>query len=136
MIVPADEATSRGWSAVSVLLIDEAARVSDAVYHTVRPMLAVSRGRIVLLSTPNGARGFFWQTFTGTDPDWLRVEVSAEHCPRISPAWLARERERIGRYWYEQEYQCRFVDAEGSLYRSADIAAAVDDSLPPLFGAA
>ena len=39
-------------SGVTLLVIDEAARVPDALYFSVRPMLAVSRGRLVALSTP------------------------------------------------------------------------------------
>src|SRR5580658_6813344 len=39
--LPGTEATVRGFSAVSLLLIDEAARVEDAVYKSLRPMLAV-----------------------------------------------------------------------------------------------
>ena len=34
----------RGFSAVSLLLIDEAARVSDAIYQALQPMLAVGTG--------------------------------------------------------------------------------------------
>ena len=39
--LPGKEATVRGFSAVSLLLIDEAARVEDAMYKALRPMLAV-----------------------------------------------------------------------------------------------
>ena len=49
----------RGFSAVSLLMIDEAARVDDAVYKALRPMLAVGNGDLWLMSTPLGRRGFF-----------------------------------------------------------------------------
>ncbi len=57
--LPGKEATIRGFSAVDLLVVDEASRVPDDLYAAVRPMLAVSGGRIVLLSTPFGQRGFF-----------------------------------------------------------------------------
>ena len=57
-----DEASIRGYSGVRLLLIDEASRVSDALYIALRPMLAVSSGSIILLSTPFGKRGFFYLT--------------------------------------------------------------------------
>ncbi len=57
--LPGKESTVRGFSGVSLLLVDEASRVHDALYQAVRPMLAVSGGRIILLSTPFGKRGFF-----------------------------------------------------------------------------
>src|SRR4051812_245616 len=42
--LPGTEGTVRGFSGVALLIIDEAARVADALYGAVRPMLAVSRG--------------------------------------------------------------------------------------------
>jgi len=52
--LPGSEATIRGFSAVSLLLVDEAARVSDDLYKAIRPMLAVSAGELWLMSTPFG----------------------------------------------------------------------------------
>jgi phage terminase large subunit-like protein len=59
--LPGREKTIRGFSRVSLLIVDEAARVGDDSYFSVRPMLAVSQGRLILLSTPCGRRGFFLQ---------------------------------------------------------------------------
>ena len=59
--LPGKEMTVRGFSAVSLLIVDEASRVSDDLYRAVRPMLAVSGGRVVLLSSPFGKRGFFFE---------------------------------------------------------------------------
>jgi hypothetical protein len=61
--LPAGEETIRGFSAVSLLVIDEAARVSDDLYFAVRPMLATSGGSLVALSTPLGQRGFFFEAW-------------------------------------------------------------------------
>lgn len=52
--LPGKEETIRGFSGVALLIVDEAARVPDALYQAVRPMLAVSGGQIILLSTPFG----------------------------------------------------------------------------------
>jgi Helicase len=52
------EDTIRGYSGVQLLVVDEAARVPDTLYYAIRPMLAVSGGRLVCLSTPFGKRGF------------------------------------------------------------------------------
>ena len=61
--LPGNEATIRGFSAVSLLLVDEAARVSDELYLAIRPMLAVSGGALWLMSTPYGKRGFFYEAW-------------------------------------------------------------------------
>ena len=44
--------------------------------------------------------------------------------PRIAPAFLARERVRLGETLFEQEYECNFVAAPGSVF-SADVLAAM-----------
>ncbi len=67
--LPGMENTVRGFSAVSLLLIDEASRVSDGLYKAVRPMLAVGDGDLWLMSTPNGQRGFFYEEWTNGGRD-------------------------------------------------------------------
>jgi hypothetical protein len=107
--LPGEEGTVRGFSGVALLVIDEAARVEDDLYRAVRPMLAVSGGRLVALSTPFGRRGWFAQEWHG-EGSWQRVRVTAEECPRISPAFLVEERRALGEDWYRQEYGCEFVE--------------------------
>jgi hypothetical protein len=130
--LPGKEATIRGFSGVSLLIIDEASRVEDALYQSVRPMLAVSGGRIILLSTPFGKRGFFHAEWTDGD-GWLRTKISADQCPRIDKEWLMRERQMIGDWWYRQEYFCEFVETSDSVFSYEDIQAALDSSIKPLF---
>jgi hypothetical protein len=130
--LPGSEDTIRGFSAVTLLVVDEAAVVKDDLYFTIRPMLAVSQGRIVLLSTPKGKRGFFYREYTEGEADWHRAVVTAEHCPRIDQTWLAEERRRIGDYWYRQEYGCEFVDTDDQLFPSELVDEAITPTVTPL----
>jgi hypothetical protein len=57
--LPGTEKTIRGFSGAALLIVDEAARVDDALYYAVKPMLAVSGGSLLMLSTPYGRRGEF-----------------------------------------------------------------------------
>lgn len=132
--LPGKEATIRGYSGVALLVVDEASRVPDALYQAVRPMLAVSAGRLVLLSTPFGRRGFFHHEWTDGGPAWQRVKITAEDVPRISPEWLAEERARIGDWWFRQEYLCEFVETEDSVFTYDTVMGAVSDDVRPLFG--
>jgi Terminase large subunit, T4likevirus-type, N-terminal len=113
--LPADEATIRGFSGVALLVIDEAARVPDELYRAVRPMLAVSNGQLVCLSTPYGQRGFFYAEWHSDGP-WERIRITAEDCPRISKAFLAEEQRALGESWFAQEYLCSFTQMEGLVY--------------------
>ena len=107
---PGSERTSRSFSAVSLLLEDEASRVLDELYNSVRPMLSVSNGRHILMSTPNGKRGHFWTTWNEQRDMWEAYEIPAELCPRISKEFL--EQEKQINPWFEQEYHCKFEESE------------------------
>jgi hypothetical protein len=130
--LPGDEATIRGYSGVALLVIDEAARVPDALYGSVRPMLAVSRGRLIALSTPWGKRGWFFEEWHGPR-SWSRVRITAPDCPRIDAAFLAEEEAALGPIWYRQEYLCSFEETVDSLFRAEDLDAALANNLQPLF---
>jgi hypothetical protein len=114
--LPCREETIRGYSHVSLLVIDEAARVPDDLYCAVRPMLAVSAGRLICLSTPYGKRGFFWDAWSRGGKDWARTEVPADRIVRITPAFLAQERRCLGESWFRQEYGCSFEALQGLVY--------------------
>jgi hypothetical protein len=122
--LPGDERSVRCYSNVALLVIDEAARVEDALYSSVRPMLAVSGGQLVALSTPFGRRGFFWSAWDGPGP-WRRVEVRADQVPRITPEFLAEERRALGENWFAQEYFCKWLSAVGACFGAEDVDAAV-----------
>jgi hypothetical protein len=114
--LPAREETIRSFSGVSLLIIDEAARVEDDLYRSVRPMLTVSQGRLICLSTPYGQRGFFWQEWTHGGDDWHRVRIPWQECPRITPDVIEQERRSVGDSWVSQEYGCSFESLEGLVY--------------------
>lgn len=126
--LPGKEGTIRGFSGVDLLIIDEAARASDDLYYAVRPMLAVSGGRLVALSTPFGRRGFFHQEWT-EGQGWRRFEVPARKCSRISPDFLAEERQRMPDHVYRSEYECEFTENELSAFSYDDVMAATEESV-------
>jgi hypothetical protein len=130
--LPGNEAGIRCYSGVALLVMDEASRVPDALYRAVRPMLAVSRGRLAALSTPFGKRGWFYEEWEG-DGAWKRVRIRAEQCPRIAPEFLAEERLSLGERWYRQEYETSFEDTIDAVFSHEDILAALSDEVEPLF---
>ncbi len=114
--LPCKEETIRGFSRINILIIDEAARVPDDLYRAVRPMLAVSQGRMICLSTPYGKRGFFYDAWANGGNDWGRIEVPAQQISRITPEFLAGERRGLGVSWFRQEYECSFETLGGLAY--------------------
>lgn len=127
--LPGKEETIRGYAGVDLLIVDEAARVPDDLYFTVRPMLAVSRGRLIALSTPYGRRGWFYEEWI-SDHEWERICITADQCPRITPEFLREEEASMPRRWFRQEYYCEFADSEGQLFSREDIEAVLDENAP------
>jgi phage terminase large subunit-like protein len=114
--LPGNEKTIRGYSGVSLLIIDEASQVLDSTYFSVRPMMAVSEGKVFAIGTPHGKRGWFYDSWINSD-EFKKIKITADQNPRISPEFLKQERKALGQYWYEQEYFCEFHQSEASLFR-------------------
>lgn len=120
------EGNIRGFSAVSLLIIDEAARVDESLYRALRPMLTVANGDLWLLSTPDGKRGFFHEVWESGGEDWVRFRVPATECARLTPERLAMERKALGDMWFRQEYMCEFLTSEWGMFSAEILEGAVD----------
>jgi hypothetical protein len=130
--LPGEEGSIRSFSSVRLIIVDEASRVPDDLYRAVRPMLAVSRGQLMCLTTPFGKRGWFHDEWFGVGK-WERVKVTAHECARITPEFLEEERQAIGERWFKQEYECSFEETIDSVFRHADIHGALTPDVKPLF---
>jgi len=81
-------------------------------------MLAVSAkkglGWEMFLSTPFGKGGFFYDACLSDD--YRHWHVSSEDCERISREFLLKERKRLSRIEYAQEYLGQFMDEFHQLF--------------------
>jgi Terminase large subunit, T4likevirus-type, N-terminal len=121
--LPAVERTTRGYS-VDLLVVDEAAGVPDMDYHGILPALIATQGEQVLLSTPRGRRGFFWELWHSED-GWLRVMVRSDEVGRIRGEDLEVFRRTMPEQFFRQEFYCEWLETEGSLFSYDDIEAAL-----------
>lgn len=131
--LPGKDETVRSFSSVALLVADEAAYIPDRVFAGVTPMLAVSRGRMVLLSSPRMKSGYYHDVWANGE-DWERYRVTSSECPRITDAFLAQERKRLPAFVYQREYEARFTDSNLALIAGDDIQAARSSDVTPLFG--
>jgi hypothetical protein len=129
--LPGVEGRVRGFSRVSMLLIDEASRVEDTMYRALRPMLAVGNGDLWLLSTPFRKRGFFYLTWEAGGPDWHRVRVPVTECARIPRDFVEEER-RQQKGDFEMEYMCEFMEDGNSVFNRDLVMKALDVTIQPL----
>ncbi|HEX4516242.1 MAG TPA: terminase family protein [Polyangiaceae bacterium] len=131
VVVPASE-TSRGFGAVSMLIEDEAAFTPDSVLATLRPALATTGGKHLLLSSPNGQVGHFFTLFNGTEPA-ERIRVRSTDCARIDAEYLAQEKRTKSARDFAQEYEASFEDREGAAFLGDLVLRALTDDFGPLF---
>ena len=108
----------RGFT-IDFLIADEAAFISEQVWLAIMPMIAVSQktrgfGWIILLSTPFGKGGYFYKSCYSKD--FKQIHITSEQCDRISKKFLRKERLRLTKQEYSQEYLAKFIDEFSQLF--------------------
>jgi hypothetical protein len=136
IVAPAsgEGATSRGFSSVDLLVIDEASRVSDDAISSLWPM--VSRGgRLMLISTPAGQRGLFYKVFSELGDTWETRTIPVDRVSKPpDKSFLEAAKRANGVRWFEQEYLCLFTATDAALFSFEDLKGCLDINLRPLFG--
>jgi hypothetical protein len=97
----------RGYT-IDLLICDECAFIPDEVFTAIVPMIAVTKGTIWALSTPHGRDGYFFRCFS--DESFTKFHVSSLDCPRRDDKFLERERARMSKLQFTQEYLGEFID--------------------------
>jgi hypothetical protein len=113
--LPDNEQTIRGFSAPKLIIIDEAAFASAEALKALEPMLSVSAGTIMLLSTPNGQHGYFYEQWHAEHSNWTKLKGTLEGCPRMKPEAIEAIRKSMSKDDFEQEFECRFIAASGQI---------------------
>ena len=109
----------RGFT-IKKLMSDEGSRMSEEYFIATSPMLSVIGGSKDIASTPYGKRHkhgtikYFYQC--SLDKDYVKFYVSAEDCPRHTKEFLAKEKNRLPKLAYAQEYLAIFTDELKRLY--------------------
>lgn len=128
--LPGDPDTVRGYSAPKLVVSDECAYISDAMQAAIAPMLAVSRGRQIDMSSPNGRRGYFYENWINGE-GIERIKIVGRECPRISAEFLEQQRKKLGPTLFAQEFDGEFTDADTSAFSSELVELALVDDFEP-----
>lgn len=127
------------------VVVDEAAYVPDvAIDEAIRPMLATVKGggQLVMISSPNGRRGPFFDAFVkGSAPGGAgkarAVRLPSSQNPLVDRDFLEEMREEMTDRQFRAEFLAEFVDAAGQVFTDADIDGAICDDdygAAPLWG--
>jgi hypothetical protein len=131
--LPGASRTIRGFSSVRLLLLDEAARIEPGLIQAVMPMLAVSDGSLIAMSTPFGVDNWFSETWHDETQDWLRVRVAASECPRLTKNYLDAELKRLGGVAFSEEYGLQFNDDAMAMFPAHLVDRAFSYEVTPLW---
>ena len=124
--LPANEKV-RGFSAPTLVVIDEAGWVDDEVFVAIDPMMEVSQGQLLIASTPNGTSGFYYREWN--NPRYkLRKRVPWWECPRISKESIEQKRMLYGEAYVKQEYECEFLDDISALFTENALKESIDEN--------
>lgn len=130
--LPSSEKTIRGFSSVDLLICDEASRIPDDLYFAISPMLAVSGGRLIMLSTPFGQRGIFYDLWINGS-NYKKFKITAEQCPRITKEFLESEKRTMPSRVFRQEYFCEFLQTDDAVFSYDDVMGMTSSEVKPLF---
>lgn len=103
----------RGFT-IKKIMPDEGSRMSEEYFIATLPMLSIIGGTMDIASTPAGKRHkdgsekFFYKC--SHDPDYNKIFVSAEDCPRHTKEFLEKMRKKLTKLAYAQEFLAVFTD--------------------------
>ncbi len=95
--------------------MDEAAFTPEEVFVAIEPSLSVTDGDMILVSTPYGKRGFFFESFV-PDVGYETYHVKSEDCPNITAKFLKAQKNRLTKNEYLQEYEGEFTAESDVLF--------------------
>jgi len=118
--------SSRGYTA-DLVIVDEAAFVPDDIFEMViEPTVRFTGGTIILLSTPNGQKGFFYHLFDPLDKqvgrEYKRYWWKWEICPNPNIKEMTeKKRKQLDAMTFAQEYEAQFTVDSDSFFQSRKI---------------
>lgn len=124
--VPASDKQIRGWS-VDLLIVDEAAFVSEEIWQGAEPSISARPGsRVILCSSPwGGPEHWFRQMWnrgmTGSDPDTQAWHWPSTISPMMDLALIERWRETWPAHKFATEIMAEWTDGAGSYFTQAEI---------------
>ncbi|MCK5128073.1 MAG: terminase family protein [candidate division Zixibacteria bacterium] len=101
----------------SEILFDEAAfqMYARSTYEGARPTIGAD-GKMILVSTPNGKRNFFYKVWANEDGDFNnihRIKLDWDVHPDRGEDWLEGIRGSMPEQGFNREYLCSFTTAAG-----------------------
>jgi hypothetical protein len=126
MCFPGKPDSVRGPSP-KLIIVDEAAFCPDELFEALTPSRSRTGADLILLSTPNGRTGRFYEVWQSKDPGLLKIRVPWTEIPELTPEVVEPERALMPAARFAAEYECAFTSPVGAVFDASVIAAARDE---------
>jgi hypothetical protein len=126
----ADNPESLLGEGLNGMVIDEAARIKDSIWHEyLRPTLSDKQGWLLAISTPKGMNWFYQGYMNGQKhiEDTESWNFTTQDNPYIKPEEIALAKTTMPQRAFEQEYLGIFLGNVGGVFRS--IQQCIDDNI-------
>lgn len=122
----------RGYTA-GMVIVDEAAFIDENVFYQVLlPMLAVTDGKMALLSTPKGSSGFLNDAFNDElEEDFFTKQVATYENPEVGEEFIMNQQKQLDSTTFKQEILGKFVESADSFFEAEIIDRCINnDEIP------
>ena len=101
----------RGETEVTLCIMNEARDFlnGEEVMASVLPMLAVSQGSLVMMSSPAGCMGILWDAFNS--PVYCKLQYPSSVNQYINKDWLEEQKQTLSSNCYQMEFEAQFSEA-------------------------
>jgi Terminase large subunit, T4likevirus-type, N-terminal len=105
LALPENDDSIRGLTVDGWIVVDEAARVGEALIAALMPMRARKPdARFAMLSTAWSRTDPFWNVWSNGDPTWRRLKATADVPGLFDQKFLEHQRRTLGEPAYAREY--------------------------------
>ena len=123
-----NEETIRGYSP-DMVVVDEAAYVKDKVFSAIEPSLATTNGSMILISSPFGKQGRFYDSHTIMDR-YTKYHVPWQDCPFLDEDYIRDEMKTKTANEIAQEYGAEFIEEADTYFPVSLIKECIADIEP------
>ncbi len=117
----ADNPVSLLGEGLDWVVVDEAARLKPTIWEGhLSQRLIDKKGWALLISTPRG-KGWFHELFRrgrSDDPDYVSWNAPSVQNPHLDPEVIEAERSRLPQRVFAQEYEGKFLEGAGQVFRN------------------
>lgn len=107
----------RGLTVSGILILDEAAYISDDVYEIVQPFTNVHRSPTIMVSTPVAKSGFFWNAFNDrTNNVYYWNRTNYDMTPMMPDELVSRYQRIMTPAKFKTEVLGQFLDGESMVF--------------------